>query len=362
MESHLVRFFTFGAILSSWTYVSIFAEELGMVDMEIGFVVASYSVALLVSSFVFGRASDRYGRRLFLLAGLLLSAISFFLQIFADGFLSMLAIRTFLGLCLGIYPSSLIAYVHENRSSLAKFSSFGALGWALGTLTAGIIATYFMIQSVFIFSSSLFFLAFLVALRMQFTEHTSLEVPKFPVKLVKKNLPLYLAILIRHTGGHMIWTFWPLFLRSLGADLFWVGVIQMINSLTQFVFMYTMSSRIKHSSSVVAGLLLSGVAFFSFTLASDYSQILPTQILLGVSWALLYVGGLRYLMDKNAETATVSGLFDSVLSLSSITGPLLATFLITLGDYRITMYVAAILAIAASFLFKLLDVDSKIKR
>jgi len=361
MESHLVRFFTFGAILSSWTYMSIFAKELGMIDTEIGFVVASYSVALLVSSFVFGRASDRFGRRLFLVVGLALSAISFLLQIFADGFLSMLAIRTFLGFCLGIYPSSLVAYVHENRSSLAKFSSFGALGWALGTLAAGVIATYFMIQGVFIFSSSLFFLAFLVALRMQFTERASIEVPRFPVKLVKKNLPLYLAILIRHTGGHMIWTFWPLFLRSLGADLFWVGVIQMMNSLTQFVFMYTLSSRIKHTSSVIAGLLLSGVAFFSFTLASDYTQIIPTQIILGVSWALMYVGGLRYLIDKNVETATVSGLFDSVLSLSSITGPLLATYLITLGDYKSTMYVATILAVAASLLFKILNDGSKIQ-
>jgi predicted MFS family arabinose efflux permease len=125
--------------------------------------------------------------------------------------------------------------------------------------------------------------------------------------------------------------------------------------------MYTLSSRIKHTSSVIAGLLLSGVAFFSFTLASDYIQIIPTQIILGVSWALMYVGGLRYLIDKNVETATVSGLFDSVLSLSSITGPLLATYLITLGDYKSTMYVATILAVAASLLFKILNDGSKIQ-
>ena len=150
----------------------------------------------------------------------------------------------------------------------------------------------------------------------------------------------------------MIWTFWPLFLGSLGADLFWIGVIQMINGITQFIFMYTLSSRIKYGSSVIAGLILSGITFFSFTLATDFWQIIPTQILSGVSWALMYVGGLRYLMDRNIEKATVSGLFDSVLSLSSITGPLMATFVITFGSYRTTMYLASTFAFISSLLFK----------
>ncbi len=142
----------------------------------------------------------------------------------------------------------------------------------------------------------------------------------------------------------MIWTFWPLFLQSLGADFFWVGVIPAITSITQFIFMYTLGGRIKYVTSVGAGLILSSVTFFSFTLATDYLQIIPTQFLLGVSWALMYVGGLRYLMHRNIEKATVSGLFDSVLSLSSIIGPFMATFVIIFGDYRTTMYLASILA------------------
>ncbi len=116
--------------------------------------------------------------------------------------------------------------------------------------------------------------------------------------------------------------------------------------------MYTLSGRIKYVASVTAGLILSSVTFFSFTLATDYLQIIPTQFLLGVSWALMYVGGLRYLMHRNIEKATVSGLFDSVLSLSSIIGPFMATVVITFGDYRTTMYLASILAFISFLYFK----------
>lgn len=282
----------------------------------------------------------------------MLSAFAFFLQIFANSFLALLLIRVLVGFCIGIYPASLIAYVHENKKDLSRFSSFGALGWALGSLAAGIIAVYFTIKGVFIFSSLLSFLAFLTALKMKFGKHDSINVPRFPIKIIKKNLSLYLSILIRHTGAHMIWTFWPLFLISLGADLFWVGVIQTINSITQFIFMYTLSGRIKYTSSVTVGLILASITFFSYTLATDFWQIMPVQILLGVSWSLMYVGGLRYLMDKNVEKATVSGLFDSVLSLSSIIGPFLAAFVITFGGYKMIMYLASILAFVSFILFK----------
>jgi DHA1 family quinolone resistance protein-like MFS transporter len=344
MKPDLIRFLTFAAMMSSWAYISIYARDLGMSDTEIGLIVASYSLALFLSSFVFGRASDKYGRKMFLLVGLVMSAIAFFLQSFAQNFFVLLAIRVLVGFCLGIFPSSLIAYVHEKKRDLSKFSSFGSLGWAIGSLIAGSIAVNLSVEKVFVFGSLLFFLAFLTASRMRFGEQHSVDVPKFPIEIIKKNLPLYLSILIRQSGAQMIWTFWPLFLGSLGADLFWVGVILMTNSAVQFVFMYTLSGKIKYVTSVTAGLFLSSVTFFSFTLAASHWQIFPTQILLGVSWALTYVGGLRYLVDRNVEKATVSGLFDSVLSLSSIIGPFMATFVIAFGGYETTMYLASIFA------------------
>ena len=354
MKTNLIRFLTIASIMSSWGYMSIFARGLGIPDQEIGFIVAAYSLALFLSSFIFGRASDRYGRKLFLVVGLVLSSFAFLLQIFVANFLGLLLTRVLAGFCVGIFPASLIAHVHENKEDLSRFSSFGSMGWTFGLLMAGLIALYLSIESVFVFSSLLFIPAFLVASKMRFGEHHSLNVPALPTKIIKKNLPLYLSLLVRHSGAHMIWTFWPLFLQSLGADLFWVAVIQAINGATQFVFMYTLSPRIGYTSSVVGGLIMTGVTFFSFTLATSFWQIVPAQVLLGISWSLLYVGGLRYLMDRNVEKATVSGLFDSALSLSYIIGPLIGALVVSFGSYSTTMYLASVLAFIGFLLFRFL--------
>ena len=351
MKPSLIRFLAFAAVMGSVTFMPIYARGLGILDSEIGVIVAFYSLALFLSSFIFGRWSDRFGRRLFLMVGLALASVAFFLQVFAQDFWSLLMIRVLVGFSMGIFPAALIAHVHESGKDLSRFSAFGALGWALGLLIAGPVADNLTIRGVFLLNAVFLLLAVLVASRMKFGDKTPLKLPRFPTKIIRKNLSLYLAILIRHSGAHMIWTFWPLFLQSLGASLLWVGVIQAVNAGTQFVFMYVFSGKVKYVASTALGLLLSSVTFFCFTFASDFWQIIPIQIILGVSWALLYVGGLRFLMDRNVEKATVSGMFDSVLSLSSILGPFLAAFVIIIDGYGSIMYVASFLAFISFLLF-----------
>ncbi|MCW3981407.1 MAG: MFS transporter [Candidatus Bathyarchaeota archaeon] len=352
LKPNLIRLLSFASIMSYLTYLPILAKDLGLSEIEIGLVVASYSLTLFFSSFIFGRASDRTGRKSYLLVGLSSSAIAFFMLTLAQDFSTLLILAVFVGFCLGIYPASLIAYVHERKRDLSRFSSFGSLGWTFGLLAASLIVTYFSINSMFIFGGVLFLSSFLTVLSMDFPKHIALEVPRFPSLVIRKNLSLYLAILIRHSGATMIWTFWPLFLRELGANLFWIGIVQTINALSQFVFMYTLSRRIRYTSSIIGGLLLSGITFLSFTLAADFWQILPLQVLLGISWALMYVGALRYLTERNVEKATTSGLLESVLSLSAVIGPLVATFVIAFGGYRTIMYLGSALAFLSFLLFR----------
>ncbi len=75
-----------------------------------------------------------------------------------------------------------------------------------------------------------------------------------------------------------------------------------------------------------------------------------TQIVLGFSWATMYVGSLKFITEKNTETATAGGWFNSVTSLSSIVGPILGGFIATIG-YDLTFVVAAAMALVALGVF-----------
>jgi MFS family permease len=112
--------------------------------------------------------------------------------------------------------------------------------------------------------------------------------------------------------------------------------------------------RYRSSTLVVAGLLGSFSTFVLFLAAWDFWSMLAIQIVLGFSWATLYVGSLKFITEENPETGTAGGWFNSVTSLSSIVGPILGGFVAAVS-YALTFEVAAIMALVAlaTYLFAL---------
>jgi MFS family permease len=347
MKTDSIQFLSYAAIMASLLFIPSFAQDLGASNFEVGLIVASYGAALFLSSYIFGRLADIHGRIFFLRVGLFVSGITFFLQIFSFNPEILLLVRILNGLSIGIFPAALISHVHDLGKSLGKFSSYGSLGWAFGSFLAGIISSY---HNIFLFSSSLFFLSFLISLKVEIKESSSsLSIPFFPINLIRKNLSLYFSYFLRHLGATSIWAIFPLYLVELGANKFWIGVLFGINSSIQFFVMRYYADRFKGEVLVKGGLLLSTLVFFSYALATSYLQIIPIQILLAVSWSCLYVGSLLDLTNKNIEKATSVGILNSVISLSGIFGPIFAGIISEICGYREVMYFAIILS-SLSFL------------
>jgi DHA1 family quinolone resistance protein-like MFS transporter len=352
-----IQLLTQGAIFSTWMYIVVVAKnELGLDDTSIAYVAAMFAATTFFSNYLFGRASDYYGRRIFLFIGLSASAVAFLLQIFIFDFWSYLGFRVLTGVCIGIFPAALIAYVHESKRKLGSFSSFGAMGWLVGMIISGVIAQYLFLRSVFLLSSIMFFMAFLISFKLPPIKHKPIRVPLFPKKILKKNLAIYLGVLIRHSGANLMWVFWPLYLQTLGANLLWIGLITAINAISQTVMMYFIIDRIDCKKSIYLGLFLSGATFLSFAFAQNYIQLLPSQIFLGMSWSFMYVGAIIYLNKYNEERGTATGILTSILNLSSLIGSIFAVFLIALfGDYRWIIVCASIMAFTGLVVFSILN-------
>jgi len=347
MKSNAILMLSDLALSASLIFVPNLAKDLGANDTEIGLITAVYYVSIFLSSFLFGRASDVYNRRLLLRLGLGISVLTFFLQILADPSLFPFAntllfavARGLVGFSLGIFPAALIAHVYESGDTLGRFNSFGALGWSVGTFIAGIISLYW---GIFILSSACFLMAFLISFKMNEINSPHLKVPFFPKKVVRKNWFVYLPFFLRHGGANCIWVIYPLYIASLGGDKFWIGVIYMMNTASQVVVM-RYADRFREKPLIIAGFVVSLVTFLSFSLAQVFYHLLPMQVLLGVFWACLYVGSLLYLMKHNVEKATSTGILSSVVSLAAVFGSLLGGIIAQIFlDYRATMYAAAIL-------------------
>ncbi|MCK5038342.1 MAG: MFS transporter, partial [Thermoplasmata archaeon] len=335
MKAAMINMLSNAAWFSSLFLIPLFAQDLGATEEQIGLIVAGYGTASFISSYIFGRLADIHGRRLFLRFGLIFSAFAAILQIFSHDPLTLLLTRALMGFSAGIFPAALMAYAYESKWKMGKFMAYGSLGWGVGTIVAGILATVVVMSNPymapFLLSAVLLLLSFAISMRMPKVQEHNIKVPLFPVKVIKKNLPVYLTLLVRHMGACTIWVIFPLFVIEIGGSFFWIGVLYGINSLTQFLVMRKLKARSK--TLIIWGLIFSMATFYLFTLCENIWQLLSTQVLLGTAWAMLYVGSIKFIMSRNKERATATGLLNSVLNISSIGGALIGGVVAGLYGY-----------------------------
>jgi MFS family permease len=336
---------------ASSLFVPLWARTgMGASDFTVGVIVSLFAGAMFFSQYLFGRAADVYGKRLFLLFGLVISAVAVPLQALCADPLQLALARLMVGFAGGIYPPALLAYVYLSRQEMGKSVSFGSLGWGVGTFVAGAFAAYWQ---VFLASGLMFAASFALALTLPPIREQRLSVPFFPKSIIRRNLPVYSALLIRHTGASAIWATLPIYLSLLGASNFQIGLLYAANALTQFVVMYNLD-RLGSVRSFYAGLVLSSATFVAYALASSIWLMVIPQIMIALSWSFMYVGALKFVAERNAEVATSTGLVGSTIALSGIIGPLLGGAVShAFGSYTAMMYLAAGMTVGSMAIFSL---------
>ncbi|OLS28823.1 MAG: Tetracycline resistance protein, class B [Candidatus Heimdallarchaeota archaeon LC_2] len=349
------------------TYLVLLMRENEISTFEIGILAIPFSFSLMISNAFFGRLSDYHGRRQFLLIGLILSSVSTIFYIFPINFWTYFLARIFNGIALGIFPSSLIGIASDNKVKLGWLSSFGSMGWAIGGLIGGIIADQYNLKFVFIFSSIMYFSAFVLSSKINVEGHKLF--PKRQLQkneeiryneVIKKHWIIYFTLIIRHGTANGIWIFWPIFLsEELNFSTTQIGMIQATNMITQFIFMRLIGDKINPKKMFFVGAIFSSIAFFSFTLVENFPQMILTQVILGFSWAMFYVGGLRRVEERSKESktvATATGLFNSSISVAQIIGPFIAILFLQVSDpFTKTMLFASSITFLVTIFYGLID-------
>ena len=316
-----IQILTYSAIMIAITYIPRIAKSLGANWLEISLVVGAYNLSYFLSSLIFGRMADIHGRRKFIVLGLFLSTIAFLLQFLYINYISLLLFRIASGFAVGIFPAAVVSIAHDSGIKMGKLSSWGAMGWAIGSYLAGIVGMIFSLRITFLISSVFFLGAFLLSIPIKDSDVRIREIPLFPVTVLKKNWILYFSYMLRHISGTMIWTVWVLFVKSIGGNSFWQAATMGINSTVQFFVMYFYTDFGKSKNLILYGLIFSSITFLSYAFINNVYLLIPSQVTLALSWSFLYVGALKYLTSNNKEKATATGLLNSTISISAALGP-----------------------------------------
>ncbi len=123
------------------------SKDLGVSDFGIGIVVAIYSLMQFLFNPVFGRISDRIGRRPVLVVSLVFTATSYVIFAFADSFWMLLASRMLAGIGgsnIGV-AQAYIADITEAKNRSKGMGLIGAafgLGFVFGPMIGGFLSEY----------------------------------------------------------------------------------------------------------------------------------------------------------------------------------------------------------------------------
>jgi MFS family permease len=347
LAAYVIQFGYNFAVVGPVMFVPLIAKSLGATPATIGLVVSTYQAVLFLSSWLFGRLADIKGHRLLIAVGLLLAAGALFAHRYIAGVPSLFLIRAIAGLTVGIFPAAVVAYASRQTTNLGRFASSGSLGWGVGSVVAGMIAVY---NRMFLVAAGVFLISFFVALILLNETHERVDQPLFSLQVFRRNWRVYFSFFLRHAGAMGIWAIYPLFLDQLGASKLWIGVIYSINAFGQFLFMPFLD-RYRARRLIQLGFYCSVLTFTSFALCRNFKQLLPFQVLLAFSWSCLYVGSLKYLIERNPERSTAVGALNSTLSLSGVVGAALGGLLAGLG-LPVVMIAAALMSVAGALVFR----------
>jgi MFS family permease len=126
----------------------LFEQRYGFGALLVTVIFAIYAFGVIAGLILFGNLSDRLGRKPLLVLGLLLSAASALLFLFAHSLAPIYVARVVSGLSAGIFTGTATAYVidlapagrRRLASFVAVFANLGGLG--AGTLLSGLLAEW----------------------------------------------------------------------------------------------------------------------------------------------------------------------------------------------------------------------------
>lgn len=322
----------------------VFASELGAGGIALGMIIASFSISRGLLQPIVGSLSDKWGRKNFLIFGLLIYGVVGLLIPQATNVGDLIGIRAFHGVGSAMIVPVAMAYVsllspvgHEGRyMSYLNIAIFSGIG--CGPVIGGLLSDLLGFASVFYVMAIMSFIAMVLVITNMPKRSTS-EIEKRPnlfnsIKMMIRSRRTSGILMARY--GTMIimvpsMAFLPL-LMSRWPDHtgLQVGIVIACRTLTNAVLQVPFGRFADRYNKLV--LLLGGTFFMSMAvlmipfMASVFS-VTVLYIILGVGEAIIWPVLGAYASEEGRNYyghGTMMGIFSFMMSGGVLTGAVLA--------------------------------------
>lgn len=365
----LVMFFVmvgFGIIIP---VLPFYAEHLGASPAELGFLMAVYSLMQLLFAPMWGRISDRIGRKPVILTGIFGLAISFFFMALASKLWILFAARIIGGFLSSANMPTVMAYVADITTEEDRGKGMGiigasvGLGFILGPAIGGVFSKSSLSLPFFIagLSSFITFLLVLFILKESLQpDQLGQRQEKTPSLRKQLSGPVgilyFLQLFISLSLAGLEATFAYFVARKAGLGTVELGYLFMImgfaGALVQGGLVGVLTKKFGEPFVIQIGIITSAIGFGLILLIDDFLTAAIFLTIFGIGNGVIRPS-VSALLTKTSSVGhgSTTGLLSSFDSLGRIIGPPLGGWLFAFS-IGLPYISGIILSIFAYTLFK----------
>jgi MFS family permease len=333
-----------------WPIVPVYAVQLGAGGLQVGIIIASFNLARTLCNPLAGRLSDRWGRKPFIVAGLLLYALVSVFYVMATRVEALILVRFlhgFTSVLVGPVAMALaadIAPAHRLGRYMGTLNMAVMLGLGTGPVLGGIIRDLFGMAAAFYTMGGLALFTFMgVAAFLPGSDRSTQSAKSkaiFPFKKLIAHRVVQGIFLLRFfvaAGQGSVYTFLPLLALKMQLSSSQVGIILGLNifliALLQRVC-GDLADRVNPVHMIITGTFISGLAVAGMPFVNGFGLILGLNILMGIGNGIAAPAGfvITGQLGKKMGMGSIMGVTDTGWSLGMIVSPILSGIIMdTLG-------------------------------
>ncbi len=325
-----------------WPLIPVYAVELGAGGFLVGLIIASFNISKTICSPFMGRISDRWGRKRFIVFGLIIYAgISVFYALpekpeflilirFLHGVASVMVVPIAMALAADIAPK------HELGLYMGTLNMAVMIGLGIGPALGGTIRDHLGMNAAFYAMGGLALITCFLVMRF-IPPDTETSVfkdtkPPLPVKKILAHRTVLGIVIMRFMAGSgqgAVYTFLPLLALEMNMTSSQVGII-LTSNIFLIAFLQRICGRLADRYNpkyfVISGTFAAGLTVLGMPFVEGFLMILGLNILMGMANGVSLPGGLVITgqLGRKMGMASLMSITDAAWSLGLIVSPILS--------------------------------------
>lgn len=336
----------------------MFIKQLGGSESQVGLIIGVFTISAVIFRPIIGGLMDRYGRRAFIISGLLFFAITMYFYDWVTGIIFLVVLRILHGVGWAVATTSIGTAVTDVIPQSRRGEGMGwyglamTLGMALGPIVGLWVTKSYSFHYLFLLCTALALIAFILGLGAK--SPTVQNTSKKPISFYEKTvLPIAIVTFFLSFTFGGITTFLPLFAANIEVNtgtffLVYAVTLTVIRPLTGKI-----SDKYGEGIIIVPALFTLIVALFVLTMSNGLVGVVITAILYGIGFGsaqpALQVAMIRLAppVKRGVANATFFTAFDLGIGL----GAILLGFVSQLMGYQMVFITCAISGFISLVLF-----------